>query len=207
MPERKPDDDDRERAQWLWRQRRPIIGGPAERYLRAARGYRGPIPATLGFLRASDKHPPALIAALELASEPEPGLLAIADADVRAVHLVKLKPDGSGKADDDPNKITVGMGALGSPIVLAPVNDLLGLAIAEGLEDALSVHQATGLGAWASGGATRMPALASAVPDYVECVTVLQDADDAGRRNSTQLAIRLRARGFEVRLTRLGQAT
>ena len=50
---------------------------------------------------------------------------------MRAVPLIKLKPDGSGKAYIEPNKITVGKGALGSPIVLAPPNDLLGLAIIE----------------------------------------------------------------------------
>ena len=36
----------------------------------------------------------------------------------------------------------------------------MGLGIAEGFEDALSIHQATGLGAWASGGASFMPKLA-----------------------------------------------
>ena len=77
--------------------------------------------------------------------EPEPAVLSIADADVRAVQLVKLKPDG-GKADVEPNKIIIGKGALGSPIVLAPPNDLLGLAICEGIEDGLSVYEATGLG-------------------------------------------------------------
>lgn len=35
----------------------------------------------------------------------------------------------------------------GAPIVLAPLNDLLGLIVTEGIEDALSAHQATGLGA------------------------------------------------------------
>ena len=39
-----------------------------------------------------------------------------------------------------------GRGAGGLPIVVAPVNDSLGLAITEGIEDALSVHEATGFG-------------------------------------------------------------
>jgi hypothetical protein len=68
---------------------------------------------------------------------------------------------------------------LGSPIVLAPPNDMLGLAICEGVEDALSIHRATGLGAWAAGGATRFPSLANTVPEYIEAVTVVghDDAD------------------------------
>ena len=73
--------------------------------------------ATLAFLPARD-YPPALIAAFGLCSEPEPGVLAIAGADVKAVQLVKLKPDGSGKADLEPNKIIIGKGAVGSPSCL-----------------------------------------------------------------------------------------
>ena len=60
----------------------------------------------------------------------------------------------------------------GAPIVLAPVNDGLGLAITEGIEDGLSVYAATGLGVWAAGSAPLMPALADAVPNYVQCVTI-----------------------------------
>ncbi len=188
----------RVKAQSLWRQRSLITGSLAETYLRTARGYGGKIPATLGFLPARGDHPSALIAAFGIVSEPEPCLLAIDDAAVMAVQLVSLKPDGSRKADLEPAKIVIGRGALGAPIVLAPPNDGLGLAITEGLEDALSVHEATGLGGWASGGAGRMPALADAVPVYIECVTVIGDDDDAGRRHARELAARLRARGFET---------
>ena len=97
------------------------------------------------------------------------------------MHLILLKPDGSGKAEVKRAKIGIGSHA-GLPIVLAPPNDLLGLVIAEGIEDALSVHAATSLGAWAAGGATFMPALATCVPSYVECVTVVVDNDDTGHR-------------------------
>jgi hypothetical protein len=86
-------------------------------------------------------------------------------------------------------------GALGSPVAVAPVNDELGLAIAEGIEDGLSIHLATGLGSWAAGGATRMPTLAVAVPKYCECVTVIGDDNATGRKNAGELAARLRARG------------
>jgi hypothetical protein len=59
-------------ARWLWSQRRPTVGSIAERYLREARGYRGPRPATLGFLPARGDYAPALIAAFGLAHEVEP---------------------------------------------------------------------------------------------------------------------------------------
>ena len=201
---------ERDKALWLWRQRRPIAGTVAEVYLRETRGYSGAFPATLGFLPGRGDHSPALIAAFGVATEPvEPGVLAIDDADVRAVQLVRLAPDRSGKADREPNKIIIGKGALGSPIVCARPNDLLGLAICEGVEDALSVHEATGLGAWASAGAARMPALADAVPSYIDCVNIFGDDDDAGRRYAPDLAARLRARGIEVilKFLRSGSAT
>lgn len=137
--------------------------------------------------------------AFGLPAELEPGALDIADDAVRGVQLTLLRPDGCGKAEVTPNKLTIGS-CRGSPMVLAPPNDLLGLAVAEGIEDALTVHQVTGLGVWASGGASRLPALADAVPDYIDTVRVMVDADDAGRRGAHELARRLLARNFYVEL-------
>jgi hypothetical protein len=194
------DADTRAKALWLWRRRRPIEDSIAEIYLRKARGYGGAIPRTLGFLPSCGDHAPALIAALALPSEPEPGVLEINDDAVRAVQLIRLRPDGSGKADGL-NKLMIGKGALGVPIVIAPPNDLLGLSIAEGIEDALSVHQATGLGAWAAGGATRMPALAGSVPDFVDFLTVVGDGDPAGVRFANELAERLSDRRINHRVS------
>ena len=45
--------------------------------------------------------------------------------------------DGTGKANVKPNKINIASPA-GKPMVVASINDLLGLAICEGVEDALS---------------------------------------------------------------------
>jgi hypothetical protein len=198
--------DDGGKLLWIWRQRRPISGTPAEHYLRKVRGYQCKIPATLGYLPPRGVHPPAMIAAFGKASELEPSVLAIDDGAVRAIHLTKLRSDGSGKTDAKPDKIIVGQAALAVPIVLAAPNDLLGLAITEGIEDGLSIHAATGLGVWAASTAGRMPALAEAVPAYVECVTVIGHRDQAGERGATGLVSRLKARGFEVLLTFLSEA-
>ena len=185
----------RETAAWLWSQRRPIAGTPAERYLRKVRGYCGPIAKTLAFLPPTKpEHHPAMIAAYALVDEPLPGVLG-APADISAVHLTLLRPDGSGKADVDYPKLTISS-PRGRPISLAPPNDLLGLAITEGIEDGLTVHEATGLGAWAAGSASRMPALAYVLPGYIEAVTIYAH-DDGGRQYALQLADRLRARGIE----------
>jgi hypothetical protein len=187
------------KARWLWSRRKPITGTIAERYLRDTRGITCPLPATLGFLPAHDKYPPAMIAAFGLAHETEPGIVAIADAAVRGVHLTRLIPAGSDRERGERAKIMIG-NSIGSPLVLAAPGDMAGLAITEGLEDALTMHDATGLGAWAAGSASRLPALAEAVPDFVECVTVVVDDDPDGRRHSGTLADRMQARGVEVRL-------
>jgi Toprim domain-containing protein len=187
----------REKAAWLWSRSRPIEGTPAERYLRERRGYSGPIPKTLAFLPPrKSEHRPAMIAAYSLVDEPAPGVLG-RPCNVTAVHLTLLQTDGSGKADLEPNKLTVGR-PRGRPIVLAPPSDLLGLVIAEGIEDALTAHVATGLGAWAAGSASYMPALANAVPSYVETVTILAHADHAGQNGARRLADALVARPIEV---------
>jgi hypothetical protein len=201
----------RDLARWLWQRRQPIAGSIAEIYLRGARGYGGPLPATLGFLPANGEHPPSMIAAFGMATEREPGVLAIADDAIAGVHLIKLRSDGSDRlrdhdlADDEPAKITIGRDFV-APIVLAAPNDLLALTIAEGIEDALNDHQATGRGAWAAGSASRMPALADIISGHIECVIVLVDANKAGRDGSTGLAARLYARGIQALLTPVGKA-
>jgi hypothetical protein len=190
------------KARWLWSQRRPIAGSIAEGYLRDARGYSGQLPTTLAFLPARGRYSPSMIAAFGLANETEPGVIAIRDDAVVGVHLTRLRPDGSGKAvfedPDEPSKIMVGF-SMGSPIVLAPPNDLLGLAVTEGIEDGLSVYESASLGVWAAGAATRMPALANSVPHYIEVVTVVADDDADGRRHAGELANRLAIRGIETR--------
>ena len=95
------------------------------------------------------------------------------------MHLTLLRPDGTGKAEVAKPKIIIGR-PLGRPIVLAPANDLLGLAITGGIEDGLSVHMATGLGVWAAGNAPLMPSLAAAVAGYINCATIFAH-DDRGK--------------------------
>jgi hypothetical protein len=189
----------REKANWLWAQRLPIADSVAETYLRAARGYRGPLPPTLGFLAArADGQHPAMIAGFGIPDEPEPGALGELD-DVDAVHLTLLQPHGGGKADVEKPKLFVGR-PLNAPIVLAPANDLLGLAITEGIEDGLSVHIGTGLGVWVAGSAGRIPALAENIPDYIESVTIWAHDDAAGARGGRELTDLLAELGIEVRM-------
>src|SRR5829696_243417 len=90
------------------------------------------------------------------------------------------------------------MTAAGFPIALAPVNDVGGLVVVEGVECGLSVRDALGVGVWASGSSSRIPALAAAVPRYVEAVTVFAHPD--ALRQAEKLASALRRCTLEVRL-------
>jgi Toprim domain-containing protein len=184
------------KARWLWSIRMPKITGTiAEVYLREARGYGGPLPATLGLLPPSGKHGPAMIAAFGMAHEIEAGVIAIADDAVRGVHITRLLPDGSDRERGELAKIMVGH-SMGLPIVLAPPNDLLGLAISEGIENGLSAYEVSGLGVWVAGSASRMPTLAEKVPRCIECISIIADADGDGRRFADDLADRLVKIGF-----------
>jgi len=187
-----PNDDNLGRARWLWNRRCPLEGTIGEAYLRRARGYPGlPIPPTIGFLPSDGKHPPSLICAMGIPTKPEPGKLEISDSAVMGVHLIKLTPDGTGKVGGDKAKITLSRVAMGSPIVVSPMNDLLGLAVCEGVEDALSLFAGNGFGVWAAGGASRMPALAETVPDYADVVSVVAGDNEAGRKYAGALATAL----------------
>jgi phage/plasmid primase-like uncharacterized protein len=194
--------DDKERASnaaWLWSQRRPITEGtPPAHYLRR-RGYIGTIPATLGYLPARDPHPAAMVAAFGIADEPEPGII-VPPKVVKGIHLTRLTADGE-KAPNAAGKAKIMVGVCkGGPITISPPNDLLGLAVAEGIEDGLSVYQGTGLGIWAAGSGGFMPALAPLVPEYIETVTIFAHDDETGRGGAIGLATALKARGIDVRL-------
>jgi hypothetical protein len=187
----------RDKARWLWRASSAVSGTPVEKYMQV-RCIGLPLPTRVRFLPPlKPDHHPAMLVPYGLPLEPEPGVLDISEDAIAAIQLTLLKPDGSGKADVKPNKITIASPD-GAPMVLAPINDLMGLAITEGCEDAMSVHRATGLGAWAGGGWSFMPKLASAVPAYVEAVTICGHPDEGGRRGAHELADALIARGIEV---------
>jgi hypothetical protein len=181
----------------LWQSAIPVQGTAAETYLEA-RGLAGIAPPTLCYLGPTKRHAHAMIAACALVDERVPGQLN-EPPPPPAIHLTRLSVDGRTRT----SKTMLGP-VSGHPFVLAPPNDGLGLVITEGIEDALSLHLATGLGAWAAGSAGHMVKLGSIVPDYIECVTLAEDANETGRRACARLAEQLAGRGIEVRLLRIG---
>jgi hypothetical protein len=190
------------KARWLWSQRVPATPDtPVAKYLRK-RGYSGVIPPTIGYLPPRDQYPGAMIAAFGITRETEPGVI-IAPAPVIGVHLTRITPDGE-KAPNEDGKAKFMLGTCkGAPIIIAPPNDLLGMAITEGIEDALNAYQACGYGVWAAGSAGFMPALADVVPSYIETVTIFAHDDrgkpiNSGRDGALALARGLHARKFEV---------
>lgn len=187
------------KALTLWRSRKPLHGSIGETYLRDRRVYRGQLPPTLGFLPARGEYPPAMIAAFGIPDEPEPGHLALPDSKIKGVHLTRLAPDGSDRDRGEKAKIMIGH-SKGWPIVLSAPTDGLALIVSEGIENALSGFEATGLYAWAAGSASRLPALADAIPSGAESITILADDDVDGRRHAVSLAEAAKARGLEVRL-------
>jgi hypothetical protein len=146
-----------------------------------------------------------MIAAFGIPDEPEPGVILLPDSKVKGVHVTRLAPDGLDRERGERAKIMIGF-SRGSPIALAPWTDSQALIVTEGIEDALSAYETTGLCAWAAGSASRMPTIVGGVPSWIECVTILADNDAAGRQHANALAIALRKRDTEIRLIVLGGA-
>lgn len=182
----------------MWARRKPATGGIVEAYLRG-RGITCPLPGTIGFLPAGRPgHHPAMISAFGIPGETADGELFLTPTRLHGVHLTLLKGDGSGKAQVDYPKLTIGLDH-GMPIALAPQGDAGPLIIAEGIEDALTAHQLTGACAWAAGTANRLPGLAKHIAGHVETATILVDSDDAGRRYSRRLEEAIQTRGIAAR--------
>jgi putative DNA primase/helicase len=174
----------------VWRRSRPTAGTTAEVYLRKARGYTGPIPAVLRF--AAGRHPsdpgrwhPMMVAAV------------VRDTLVIAVHRTFLRRDGRGKAGLDPDKMMLGP-CKGAAVPLAPAEPVL--AVAEGIETALSFMQATAVPTWAalSAGGIRNLVL----PEIVREVVIAADPDPVGLIAARAAARRWLAQGRSVRIAR-----
>jgi len=111
------------------------------------------------------------------------------------MHLTLLKPDGSGRLE---KRLAKGSRPLGGAIRLFPFEPGKPLAMAEGIETALAVHQSTGWPVWAAVSAGGLAAV-ELLPEVRE-VVICGDADAAGLEAAGKLACRLLAEGRRVRV-------
>jgi putative DNA primase/helicase len=160
-------------------------------YLRKTRGYTGPIPTVLRQLNSA-KHPtgtytPAMIALVEHV-----------DNGPVAVHRTFLRADGSGKADLDPNKMTLGP-SKGAAVQLAKPRDGV-LGVAEGIESALSYMQVTAVPTWAALSAVGIRNLI--LPPEVSEIIIAADPDPVGLMAARAAARRWLDEGRRVSIAR-----
>ncbi len=168
---------------WLWSRGRAVTGTPAEIYFRRHRGITCALPPRLFWLPRSDRHPGAAMLPFE-----DP-----AEGTIKGLHLTMLRDDGS-----KIGKKMLGAGSSGYPLICAMPPGCDHLIIAEGVEEALSLHQVTGLPSWAAGSAGRMAGLACHLPPWADLVTIVRDDDEPGRSGSHDLQLQLRLQCREV---------
>jgi hypothetical protein len=179
-----------EKAMEIWHQATSAKGTVVERYLKS-RAISLPETDVVRFHK-SLKHPggahlPAMVA-----------LFTDVNDHPIAIHRTWLKPDGSSKADVDPQKMTLGPMS-GGAIRLSPVRTHL--AVGEGIETSLSTI-AMQQPAWAAGSANNIAKLE--LPDEVRMVSILIDRDDhgAGERAAATAAPRWLLEDRVVKLCR-----
>lgn len=182
--------NDSERVEWalqIWRNGRDPRGTPAETYVRR-RAITDELPPSLRFAvlphKPSGRTLPALVAAVT-----------DVEGNVRAVHRTYLAPGGRGKAPVEPAKMMLGPTG-GLSVHLAPAAERI--AVAEGIETALSVQQVTGLPTWAAlsaGGIQRLE-----LPPLTTSILIAADGDRDGRRAARIAGQRWRAEGRQVQI-------
>jgi len=177
----------------LWNDSKPVRGTIAETYLRTRKCVTPSKDADLRF-HPKIYHWPSksyLAAMVALITDFRDALVA------RSLHFTFLHHDGTRKADVIPPRLLLpGHQKKGGVIRLWPDCDIShGLALAEGVETALSVaHVFTPV--WATIDAGNMAMLP--VVDGIPALTVYADHDPAGLSAAQQLATRWRNAGREV---------
>ncbi len=171
----------------IWEATEPLPASPAEAYLRR-RGISCVLPLTLRFHPACP-HPgggrfPALVGRVD-------------GGEGFAIHRTFLRPDGSGKAELQPQKAMLGAVAGGA---LRLASGAEALAVAEGLETALSLR--SGLlkedaAIWAALSASSLKGLRLPLARGRKLI-IATDGDRAGREAGEILAERADAEGWRV---------
>jgi putative DNA primase/helicase len=176
-----------EYARDLWERADRIKGTLAEAYLTSRKIKLATFSDALGYLPRLEHKPsgrtmPAMLAALTND-----------DGRVVAVQRTWLKPDGSGKADVQPAKMTVG--PMGTACVrLSAPGDILG--IAEGVETALSAKCIYSIPVWATLSANRLSKIQ--IPRVVKSLVIFADQGNVGMQSAFEAAEVYEQRGYTV---------
>lgn len=181
----------------IWREALPPEGSPVDLYLRR-RGITIPIPPTLLFHprllhKPSGLRLPAMVAAVAR----------FPDQKVVAVHRTYLTVNGS-KAQVDPVKMSLGPVG-GGAVRLGKAGNHL--AVAEGLETALSVMQATGVPTWSALSACGIRSLILPPLPLASQVTICADADPVGLEAARDAADRWTGEGRRVMIAEPPEGT
>ena len=176
-------------AQRCWQEALPIGDTIAARYLHG-RGITCDLPGTLRF-HPSCWHGPT-------ARRWSAMVAAVQGGDGAAVHRTFMRPDGSGKAPLDPDKMMLGATA-GGAVRLADGHGAL--VVAEGIETALSLASGllrTPATIWAALSTSGLRGLR--LPAQAGRLTIACDGDEPGRAAGHALAERADALGWQVSL-------
>ena len=204
-----PDDEELRRvvrARRMWNEGRSIRGTTAKRYLEA-RGLRLPDDQSMlrfhpDCPRGSDERHPALLCALTSIEEID-WINGIAVPRFKAVHRIFLRPDGSDRLREDAEgedrgKMSLGPVA-GTVVRLTADEDVTtGLALCEGVEDAIAALGDGWAPVWSTagtGGLWSFPVLGG-----VEALTVFADHDTPGLAAANALVRRWRRAGREAEI-------
>ena len=186
---RSPADRLRE-ARRLWKRTLPARGTLVEDYLRA-RGITIQPPPAVRFVPLLPHKEygwpfPAMVVGAQNA-----------DAAFCGVQVTFLAAHGCEKAPVEPERKSYG--PVGSAAVrLGPVAERV--ILAEGVETALSVQQASGIAAWATLGTSGLQRVE--LPDCVREVIIAADADEAGEKAAQEAAQRFLSEGRRVRIAK-----
>ena len=114
---------------------------------------------------------------------------------VKAIHRTYLKPDGSGKADIEPNRMMLG-DCIGHAVQLSPFTDTLG--VAEGIETAASAEVLTGVPTWAVLSTSGMRGFIW--PEQLKNLVIFRDAGKPGMDAAEALSARAMHAGITVHI-------
>jgi hypothetical protein len=175
----------------LWKQAEPGSNSLVESYLRA-RSLTIAVPSSIGFLphhyhRESKTYWPCMISAVNRWPSDE----------VIAVHRTFLSVNGCGKAPVTPNKKMLGQVA-GGAVRFGECLEVI--ALAEGIETALSYWQETGVTTWAVLSASGFSNIVLPPVDITKEVIILADHDESGVKAAKLASKRFVQEGRKVYL-------